>query len=135
MEFWISPEDAEASRQAAEDLANGKYVMGLDLGAEGQEYQVTVPARSDVLRPDKYGSGHQWIEHVNCHDWNCAICEGGLAFCGICGLVEGQLTTQCIGRELTEAERDRLGAEDVDYKDGAWGPRQYKRGEERTSNE
>lgn len=113
IEFWITPDEAEDSFKAAEDLAAGRAIMR------------EVPPRSDYLTKDPRGSGHWWVGHKNCSDRSCMLCEGGLALCGICHLAEGELTTECLGRLLTAEELEALHATDLDYKDGKWGPRQY----------
>lgn len=64
---------------------------------------------------------HVLETHVDCQNSPCSICDGGLAYCTVCGGFEGTLTTDCCGRRLTEDDEHRifdLGI--LDYRDGAW---------------
>lgn len=49
------------------------------------------------------------------------LVQGDLAFCTTCKAGEGELTTDCCGRRMTEEERKRvyeLGT--LDFVDGIW---------------
>lgn len=47
---------------------------------------------------------HTWVEHVNCTRSPCALCEGGLVICKVCGGAEGELLDSCPGVPLTPAQ-------------------------------
>lgn len=47
---------------------------------------------------------HILIEHTNCQQSFCMICEGGLSICKVCGGMEGSLLPECPGRVLTLEE-------------------------------
>ena len=53
-------------------------------------------------------------------EYGCAICDGGLALCKVCGGAEGSLTTECCGRELTEVTLDAVYGGTLDFKGGVW---------------
>ena len=62
---------------------------------------------------------HIFEKHINCTDPHCNVCEGGLAICTVCGLVEGSLTTDCSGHLVL----DKVGSiylGKLDYRDGKW---------------
>lgn len=64
---------------------------------------------------------HTLLTHTNCQRQYCAICEGGLSCCTVCGGFEGTLTTDCCGRQITEDEERRIyddGA--LDFRNGEW---------------
>ena len=64
---------------------------------------------------------HIWEKHINCSNWSCPICVGGLGFCTICGGMEGTLTTECCGRPITEEESNRIyKLGNLDFIDGEW---------------
>jgi len=55
------------------------------------------------------------------YDDYCAVCDGGLAVCKVCGLAEGELTTECPGdgkpwHKLGDAVRRGH----IDFWDGRW---------------
>lgn len=49
---------------------------------------------------------HVWEVHEHCQREFCAICEGGLAVCTVCGGMEGALLDGCPGVRLTMAQHD-----------------------------
>ena len=63
---------------------------------------------------------HDLLEHKNCTEWNCPICDGGLALCVICGGAEGSLTTECCGRKLTKDEQKLIMNGALDFQDNRW---------------
>lgn len=63
---------------------------------------------------------HQWEVHKNCDIQHCAICEGGLAACVVCGSAEGTLTTECPARLLTDEQTELVYAGKLDYVNGGW---------------
>ena len=50
---------------------------------------------------------------------NCNICEGGLSWCKVCNLAEGELTTECPGEDST-LFKDATYAGNMDFIDGRW---------------
>ena len=47
--------------------------------------------------------------------------QGTLAFCTVCKGGEGELTTECCGRPMTEEERNRVyKVGDLDFINGKW---------------
>ena len=63
---------------------------------------------------------HIFETHTGCKLAHCPICDGGLGVCTVCGGFEGSLTTECLGRRMTEAEQDDVYACVVDFIDGVW---------------
>jgi hypothetical protein len=64
---------------------------------------------------------HTWYVHDNCNQpGTCMWCDGGLGWCTVCGAFEGQLTTHCPGRKLTEEELEATYAEKLDFVGGLW---------------
>ena len=53
-------------------------------------------------------------------DRGCALCEGGLALCTVCGGLEGALTSECSGQRLTGEEGEAVYAGTLDYRQGVW---------------
>lgn len=56
----------------------------------------------------------------NCDNPNCMICSAGLAICTVCKGAEGELTTECCGRVLTEQEKNDIYNKEIDFKNGNW---------------
>ena len=49
------------------------------------------------------------------------LVRGELAFCTVCKGGEGELTTECCGRVLSQKERDEIYAfGNLDFIDGKW---------------
>lgn len=62
------------------------------------------------------------FDHVihNCSSAEtCPICKGAV-YCTVCQGRDGDLSTDCPGRELTVAERNAIFDGDLDFKAGAW---------------
>lgn len=53
-------------------------------------------------------------------DTHCNFCDGGLAYCTVCCGAEGDLPTDCPGRELTTDEGVKIYNSELDYVDGQW---------------
>ena len=65
---------------------------------------------------------HQYRNHLN-EDENCegcCICEGGLLLCKICGLAEGELTTDCPNEPINYEKAREIYNGQLDYVDGKW---------------
>lgn len=63
---------------------------------------------------------HKFVEHKNCTNDYCAICEGGLALCEVCNGFEGSLTTECCGEKVPEAKLKQVYEGVLDFKNGRW---------------
>lgn len=63
---------------------------------------------------------HQYEEHADCQHVNCPICDGGLSFCTVCLGAEASLTTECVGRALTQGEQVLIQQGARDFVNGAW---------------
>jgi len=63
---------------------------------------------------------HIWEEHENCRTMSCPICDGGLAVCIVCGLIEGSLTTECPGYYCWHEKQDDIYKGKTDFIDGRW---------------
>ena len=59
------------------------------------------------------------VFHV-CRDEQCVCCNGGLAWCDVCGGAEASLPTGCPGQKMTGEEADAVQSGFRDYQDGAW---------------
>jgi len=52
---------------------------------------------------------------------NITLVQDNLAFCEVCKAGEGELTTECCGRPMTEEERNRVyKIGDLDFINGKW---------------
>jgi hypothetical protein len=51
-------------------------------------------------------TGHRQTRHARCERPYCAICEGGLFLCMLCGGLEGALLERCPRRPLTADEHE-----------------------------
>jgi hypothetical protein len=49
---------------------------------------------------------HVRLTHENCERSHCAICDGGLFLCAVCGQAEGELEPTCPGRREGAMWRD-----------------------------
>ena len=66
------------------------------------------------------GREHTWHE-CSCGDSVCMFCGGGLSCCTVCRGFEGTLTTECVGRPLTEAEEKAIYNDGVlNFRKGRW---------------
>ena len=63
---------------------------------------------------------HLYITHKDCMKLHCAICDGGLAVCGICNGAESSLTTDCCGRKITSLEENEISNSILDFKENSW---------------
>lgn len=62
---------------------------------------------------------HQYEEHKNCQTNYCNVCEGGLAICKICHLIEGSLTTDCPGEDSWD-KHEQVYKGEIDFVDRDW---------------
>jgi len=62
------------------------------------------------------------MDHVrkvcNCNRDHCNYCEGGLFTCSVCGASEGELTSECPGRQMTDEELQSAYAGRLDFYKG-----------------
>jgi hypothetical protein len=63
---------------------------------------------------------HKYIEHKDCIEPNCYICDGGLAVCEVCSGAEGSLTTECCGKKLSFEQQNQIYAGILDFKNNNW---------------
>jgi len=63
---------------------------------------------------------HVFEVHEDCYIQHCSVCDGGLAICTVCGLIEGSLTTDCPGEDCWLARGDAIYAGKIDFREGAW---------------
>lgn len=66
-----------------------------------------------------YGA-HTLETHTDCKIHGCAICEGGLAYCKVCGGAEASLPTECPGEKMSAQTADDVVACRMDFKGGKW---------------
>ena len=59
-------------------------------------------------------------EECTCNKFstNCPICDGGLAYCKVCGGAEGSLTTDCPGERVNQELDEAVYAGSWDYREG-----------------
>lgn len=50
----------------------------------------------------------------------CFVCEGGLAYCVVCGGAEADLPSTCPGELMTELTRILVARGMVDFRGGRW---------------
>jgi hypothetical protein len=50
----------------------------------------------------------------------CLVCEGGLAWCTVCGGGEASMPTECPGVKMSQEQQDAVQAGTLDFKDGEW---------------
>jgi len=65
-------------------------------------------------------TSHVYLKHKNCLLNYCPICDGRLAECTVCGLVEGALTSECPGVQCFMEKSDDVYQGKIDYVNGAW---------------
>lgn len=63
---------------------------------------------------------HIYETHTDCRTPYCPVCDGGLAICTVCGLIEGSLTTDCPGQESWKQCGDAVYAGLIDFRNGEW---------------
>ena len=68
-----------------------------------------------------YRTEHTWYEcPPHCEKHFCLFCKGGLGLCTVCNGFEGELPTECPGREMTKTEKDAIYTQGHDFRDGEW---------------
>jgi len=65
-------------------------------------------------------SKHVWVTHCDCKTIGCPICDGGIAVCKVCGLIEGSLTTDCPGKKCHSIHGENVYRGLIDFVDGQW---------------
>lgn len=63
---------------------------------------------------------HVYEKHTGCTQAHCAICDGGLAHCTVCGGFEGGLTTECSGRRMSPETQQHVYEGRLDFVGGKW---------------
>jgi hypothetical protein len=61
---------------------------------------------------------HTFHNRETCVAEHCATCEGGLAWCVVCGGAESCLPTECPGSRMTGRQLDLISAGNLDYVNG-----------------
>lgn len=62
------------------------------------------------------------MKHVQhkCDEEGCCVCEGGLAWCTVCGGAEASMPTECPGVKMTQGQQDEIQAGRIDFRGGQW---------------
>lgn len=63
---------------------------------------------------------HQYKKHTDGCNGSCVICDGGLSICSVCNGAEGQLTTDCCGRKLSQDTLNAVYEGRINYRNGEW---------------
>lgn len=63
---------------------------------------------------------HILVEHENCENAYCPVCQGGLSVCKVCGTMEGGLTTDCAGVSLPAVLVELVYDGQLDYRGFRW---------------
>lgn len=63
---------------------------------------------------------HRYEKHNDCRKDNCWVCDGGIAICEVCHLVEGSLTTECPGKPSWQEHNRAVYLGQEDFRDGRW---------------
>ena len=64
---------------------------------------------------------HTWYEcPPDCDKPYCPFCRGGLGMCTVCTAVEGELTTECPGHEVTPKMKEAVYTGRFDFVEGEW---------------
>lgn len=58
-------------------------------------------------------------QHV-CGEETCFVCNGGLAWCTVCGGAEASMPTECPGVKMTQYQQDLVQAGVLDYVERGW---------------
>lgn len=62
------------------------------------------------------------MEHSEhkCKEDHCYICKNSFYQCSICGSSEGEVTTDCPGKQTSFSQRHSVLNKMIDFKDGKW---------------
>lgn len=63
---------------------------------------------------------HIFVEHANCEEIHCPICDGGLAVCSVCDGAEGSLPSECPGSKMDGERQGEVYRGLADFKNGQW---------------
>lgn len=55
-----------------------------------------------------------------CDSGDCAICDGGLKYCLVCGGAESSLPSDCPGVRMTEQQEELISTGLLNFQDGEW---------------
>lgn len=75
--------------------------------------------RSEILGKP-YGAHTLETHGPECQVHHCNICDGGLAYCKVCGGAEASLPTECPGEKMSSQTIDDVFACRMDFKGGQW---------------
>lgn len=67
-----------------------------------------------------YGAHTLETHGPECQVPHCNICDGGLAYCKVCGGAEASLPTECPGEKMSSQTADDVVACRMDFKGGQW---------------
>lgn len=67
-----------------------------------------------------YGAHTLETHGPECEVPHCNICEGGLAYCKVCGGAEASLPIECPGEKMSSQTADDVQACRIDFKGGQW---------------
>jgi hypothetical protein len=59
-------------------------------------------------------------KYHSCNYDTCNVCNGGLAWCTVCGGAEIELPTECPGRAMTEVEKQKIADGSLFYYGDSW---------------
>src|SRR5262249_13524984 len=60
------------------------------------------------------------MKACKCNQWNCQFCQGGLFACDVCGLCEGELTSECSGSHVSQDASAKCYNGTLNYICGEW---------------
>lgn len=86
-----------------------------DFGMNG--YVKSARNTGKVLEEEGRTMKHQWHK---CDREDCVVCRGDLSLCTVCGLAEGQLTTDCPGERVSPQKGEEVYRGHIDFKEGKW---------------
>jgi hypothetical protein len=112
--------------RSSESPLSHYFRSGTNINTEKVETTLT-SLREQVVQA-RQAHKHLYIAPENCrcdYDRSCNVCDGGLAICSLCGLIEASLTTDCSGQESYRDYGDRVYAGEIDFIGGRWVPGAY----------
>jgi len=60
-----------------------------------------------------------------CERLFCQFCDGGIFSCTVCGGIEGSLTTDCSGKQITHYQMNEIYGQRLDYRVDSWVEKGY----------
>lgn len=62
--------------------------------------------------------GHKLYKCKGNCEYGCQFCDGGLGACSVCGAIEGSLTQDCPGVEVSKERQQQVYKQGWDYVEG-----------------